>query len=163
MNEYNDCGAEGSTACELEEADDSGRLRLSVFFRLDKKCGRCFSFSLSKKEAAVAVAGTSVEVDALTVEYNDDALDIGGSSKLVVDAVAKLGRNTPLFGEGSGGGFMSVFLEMPILFGFENSFIFDDFSLITGRLSGNAGVCIVGGEVLPDVDIGFGDGIGLLG
>lgn len=111
----------------------------------------------------MAVAGTRVEVDALAVEYKDEALDIDGSTKLVVDAVAKLGRNTPLFGDGSGGGFMSVFLEIPILFGFENNFIFDDFSLITGRLSGNVGGCIDGGDVLPEAEMGFGDAIGLLG
>lgn len=102
VKEYSDCGAEGSTACELEAADDSGRPFSAVFFCLDKKYGRCFSLSCAV-EVDVVAPGTRVEVEALAAEYNEEALDIVESTRLVVDALAKLGLNTPLLGEGKGG------------------------------------------------------------
>lgn len=102
MKEYSDCGAEGSTACELEAADDSGRPFSAVLFCLDKKCGRCFSLSCAAEADAVE-PGTRVEVEALTAEYIEDALDIVESTRLVVDALVKLVLNTPLLGEGNGG------------------------------------------------------------
>lgn len=133
MNEYSDCGAEGSTACEFEEAEDKGKLLCSVVslsfcFCRDRKL--CLVFSLS---APVIVVGTRVEVDALADEYKEDALDILGSTRLVVELLKvellrSPGRDKmPLLGDGNAGFFLSrsLSLGMPMLLGLENSFILE--------------------------------------
>lgn len=148
MNEYNDCGAFGSTAVELDDADESGRAPRSFCFCLDRKWCRCFSLSsfLSRLAVAVVVTGTNVEVEVLAEEYTDPAADEFGSVKLVIEALANPARNSPRLGEGrAGASFLSISLsfEIPILFGLWNSFILE--------------------RSLTFVSAGFGTGVGSRG
>lgn len=104
--------------------------------------------------------GTSVDVDAFADEYIEFALE-PGSSKLVVDAFAKPLRSKVelkllLPGDGAPGGTLpSLSLDKLMVFGLENSFIFE--LLLFGSLSGiGAGICM-------DCEArAFGDGSGLL-
>jgi len=95
----------------------------------------------------------------------DDALEIVESTRLVVDALARLGLNTPLLGEGNGGFASLSFDDMPIFVGLEKSFIFAC-TLDLLSLSGTGGGPMTrggGGDIVPEKDCVFGDGPGLRG
>jgi hypothetical protein len=95
-----------------------------------------------------------VLVEPFAFEYIEDALDIDGSTRLVVDAFVNF-RLEALYklilpGEGRAGCFLSKSLSLciPMLFGFENSFIFDFSFTGLASLSGTGGgpLSIIPGE-----------------
>ena len=93
----------------------------------------------------MVVTGTSVDVEAFVELYIEPALE---SIRLEVDRFGKSGRNRLLPGDGRAG-FLSKSLSfgMPIVFGLENSFIFDRCGLIVFSGNGGAGGGTGGGPI----------------
>jgi hypothetical protein len=138
VKEYNGCGLSGFVACELELAEDNGRVECSfnLCFPRDKKLCLCLSFSFSVE------VGTKVDVETLALAYSEVEVE-AGSTKLLVDEFAKPLRSTcapiaDLLGDCDPGAvFVSLSFDSVIVLGFENSFILE--LLLFGSLSEGGG------------------------
>lgn len=111
-NEYNELGADGSTACEFEDAEDSGKI-LSPWrsFWRDRKEGRCLSLEGGGGGPMLVVTiGWSVEVEAFADEYMELVPEVELSIKLVVDIFGNIDGKF-FAGDGRVGNFLSLSLE----------------------------------------------------